>query len=159
MHGNVCILTESRSFTVFSGRTFRKCGHTELLVPLIPLKNCFHTSIAARLILPENILLSEDYALLSSLTSVLSSHLLRLLFLLLNLCQQLCQCCFQNLCRDFSAFDAQCHRFFVYFILHLRPPFRPMILFQRHQTLTVPDTGGAVSPKTERNFFLHWCIM
>lgn len=26
----------------------------ELLVPLIPLKNCFHTSIAARLILPEN---------------------------------------------------------------------------------------------------------
>lgn len=28
MHGNVCILTESRSFTVFSGRIFRKCGHT-----------------------------------------------------------------------------------------------------------------------------------
>ena len=28
MHGNVCILTESRSLTVFSGRTFRKCGHT-----------------------------------------------------------------------------------------------------------------------------------
>ena len=57
MHGNVCILTESRSLTVFSGRTFRKCGiHSpyELLVPLIPLKNCFHTSIAARLILPEN---------------------------------------------------------------------------------------------------------
>lgn len=36
----------------------------ELLVPLIPLKNCFHTSIAARLILPENILLSEDYSTL-----------------------------------------------------------------------------------------------
>ena len=27
MHGNVCILTESRSLTVFSDRTFRKCGH------------------------------------------------------------------------------------------------------------------------------------
>jgi hypothetical protein len=34
-----------------------------------------------------------------------------------------------------------------------------VVLSKQHQTPTVPDTGGAVSPKTERNFFLHWCIM
>ena len=57
-----------------------------------------------------------DALLTCSLT--LTFPFLLLLFLLVHLCQQLYQGRFQNLCRDFSSFDAQRNGFLVDFFLH-----------------------------------------
>ena len=51
----------------------------ELLVPLIPLKNCFHTSIAARLILPENFISQSGIDSLHYSVSTSNTELHRLL--------------------------------------------------------------------------------
>lgn len=58
---------------------------------------------------------AENALLTCSLT--LTFPFLLLLFLV-HLCQQLYQGCFQNLCRDFSSFDAQRNGFLVDFFLH-----------------------------------------